>query len=418
MPPRKRAKKNTGEAVPVRAPDVTKPVSASAPAPKKAPAVSTAKKAAAVPTEKKAVTAPDLKSVSGAPEPSGVKAVSASAPVAKKHPTPASASVAADAKGGKKGSSVPEKEPEKAGVKRKARAPRLPIFEDVWREVFLAGTEWDQLADVGKIDWDFEHLDDALNEEGELEGKPVHLFGATEPQLLMKDEKDTRGSVISVPVIVAVVSSRPPPATIGIKSVQRAEEEIIPMAQLKMGWHPHTPENVETMRRYRPNVHVLKCETRRARLRNMNEAAVHKYDYVLPYIIRPGQEEDITLDTNVQVLADLEGLKVPLMCEYDFELDDLEEFVEKEIEENELDTKKHTEALKTAIKETVRATKLKYKAEREARKKRIDDIPKEDRLAIQNMKLYKFYPANEWPDVSGIKARFINRYYGQADKIL
>lgn len=269
---------------------------------------------------------------------------------------------------------------------------------------------------VYDVDWEFDHLDEMLN-DGDLVDKNVHLFGATEPQLLMRDENDKKGHVIPVPVIVAVVCDVPPPATVGIKSVQRSEEEIIPMSNLRMGWHAYAPENVALNRRFKPKVHVLKCNERRARLRNMSEADAHKYDYVLPYFIKPDQVDTGDENTNVQVLADLEGRAAPLMLEFDYEMDDFKEFVTETLEENDLDAEKHTEPLKNAIREAVKATKLKYKAEREARQKMVDAIPKEDREAIKKMKLLKFYPENEWPDVSKIKSKFINRYYGHATEI-
>ncbi len=138
----------------------------------------------------------------------------------------------------------------KSTVSRKRPLPKEE-YEDVWEHVYLAGTEWSQIEEVQQEEWDFEHLDDALT-YGELSSKMVHLFGATEPQLIMRDEEDVKGSIIPVPVIIAVESARPPPSTIGIKSVQRTEEEIIPMSSLKMAWHPHVPDNLTGSRRFNP----------------------------------------------------------------------------------------------------------------------------------------------------------------------
>jgi hypothetical protein len=305
---------------------------------------------------------------------------------------------------------------------RKARAPPPPPeYEEVWRDVYLSGTEWEQQRQVLEYDWDFSHLDEALT-SGALKDAPmVHLFGASEPQLVVASEDDTAGSVIPIPVIVAVVSTRPPPAVVGIKSVQRAEEEIIPMANIRMGWHARPPDNAPKRNAPKATLFVLKCTERRARLRNMDEEAVHKYDYVLPYIIRPGQNDEDAPDTNVQVLVDkLEDQTNPVMLEFDYEMDDLDEFVAELIEEQELDAAKHTEPMKTAIRAAVTAQKLKYKAEKEARKARLDDISPEERESIAGMKLYKFYPSNEeekYPDVTGHKSKYINRYYGQADML-
>lgn len=291
------------------------------------------------------------------------------------------------------------------------------MYEEVWKEVYLAGTEWDQMKDVYAIDWDFDHLDDALN-EGDLANKKVHLFGCTEPQLLRRDEKDDKGTVIPIPVIVAVVCDSSPPATVGIKSVQRATEEIVPMTELRMSWQPYAPPNVSHRPTFKPLIYVLTCTQRKARLRNMGEEDVHKYDYVLPYFLNPEKVDDVDENTVVQVLADLEGQQAPLMCEFDYEMDDLAEFVEETLKLQELDEDKHGEPLKKSIREAVRATKLKYKSERLDRQKRIDAIPEEEKDAIKSMKLIKFYPSNEWPDVSSVKSRFINRYYGQASEVL
>lgn len=305
----------------------------------------------------------------------------------------------------------------KVTVAVKRRPHVQPEYDEVWKDVYLAGTEWDQVKMVYDIDWDFDHLDEALT-DGDLAGKKVHLFGCTEPQLVKRDEKDEKGDVIPIPVIIAIVSEAAPPSMIGLKSVQRTEEEIVPMSKFRMGWHAYTPDNVSHRRRFKPNVFVLKCNERRARLRNMQEAAVHAYDYVLPYFVNPSNVEEVDEDTIVQVLADLDGRPVPLMLEFDYELDELPEFLEEQIKENDLDPAKHTEPLKRSITDAVKATKRKYRAEKEARKKRLDEISPEDKEAIKKMKLLKFYPQNDWPDISQIKSKFVNRYYGHATELL
>ncbi len=74
--------------------------------------------------------------------------------------------------------------------------------------------------------------------------------------------------------------------------------------------------------------------------------------------------------------------------------------------------------LKTAIDDQVRATKAQIQGGEGGAKKRIDDIPREDRDAMKEMRILKFYPQNEWPDVSKIKSKYVNRYYGQANIVL
>ncbi|PXF46867.1 hypothetical protein BWQ96_03396 [Gracilariopsis chorda] len=299
---------------------------------------------------------------------------------------------------------------------RTSRKPTRPVYTEVWKEVYLAGTEWDQINGVYKEQWDFDHLDESLT-DGDLSGKKVHLFGATEPQLIMVDEDDTKGEVVPIPIIVAVVSDVAPPSTVGLKSVQRTTEDIVPMSKLRISWQAYAPPNVAFRAKFKPNVYVLKCNQRFVSLKPKGEEAVHKYDYVLPYFFHPDKQEDDTVDTVVQVLVELEGRQTPLMCEFDYELDELDEFVEETVRDNELDKEKHVEPLKTYIRESVRNMKMRHKAEKEEKKRRIDEMSKEELEGIRNMKLIKFYPQNEWPDVSKVKSRFINRYYGHASEI-
>lgn len=313
--------------------------------------------------------------------------------------------------------SVKKGTPSKNSVKqRRTRGSHArPIYDDVWKQVYLAGTEWDQLQLVYNVDWEFEHLDDALT-DGDLAGKTVYLFGSTEPQLLKMNDKDENGEVVPVPVIIAVVSDMEAPNKIGLKSVQKAEEEIVPMSDLRMSWQPLQPGNLGFTRVFKPTVHVMKCNERRARLRNMNEEAVHRYDYVLPYFFNPDAQDDVDVKTEVDVLIDLEGRQAPLMCQFDFELDDLDEFVEEQVTQNELDAGS-TGVIKKAIQDTVKAAKLKAKQQKEDRKKGLEKISAGELQAIRNTKLIKFYPLNEWPDISGIKSKYINRYYGQAHEL-
>ncbi|KAI5418452.1 hypothetical protein KIW84_042909 [Lathyrus oleraceus] len=88
------------------------------------------------------------------------------------------------------------------------------------------------------IKWNFSNLENAFEEGGLLSGKKVYLFGCTEPQLVMHKQEN---KVICIPIVVAVVSPFPPSDKIGISSIQREAEEIIPMKQMKMDWVPYIP---------------------------------------------------------------------------------------------------------------------------------------------------------------------------------
>ncbi|GFY80300.1 hypothetical protein Acr_01g0001090 [Actinidia rufa] len=254
-----------------------------------------------------------------------------------------------------------------------------PRQEDLWQQVFPVGTEWDQLDLVYQYKWNFSNLENAFEEGGELHGQNVYLFGCTEPQLVFfKGE----GKVTCIPVVVAVVSPFPPSDKIGINSVQREAEEIVPMKQMKMDWVPYIPlEN-------------------RAGLRHMKIDRVKKFEYCLPYFYQPLQEDELEQSTIVQILFPAEP---PVFCEFDWELDELEEFADNLVKEDLAEDQK--DAFKDFVKEKVREGKKANREAREARKKALQEMSEETKAAFQNMKFYKFYPVPtpDTPDVSNVK---------------
>lgn len=304
--------------------------------------------------------------------------------------------------------SKPESEPEFFPDKRN--------LEDLWKQVFPVGTEWDQLDQVYQYKWNFSNLEDAFEEGGELYGQKVYLFGCTEPQLVFfRDE----GKVTCIPVVVAVVSPFPPSDKIGINSVQREAEEIVPMKHMKMDWVPYIPleDRDAQVERLKSQIFILSCKQRRAGLRHLKLERVKKFEYCLPYFYQPLQEDELEQSTIVQIIFPAEAK--PIFCEFDWELDELEEFTDKLIEEEELSADQK-DAFKDFVREKVREGKKANREAREARKKALEEMSEETKAAFQNMKFYKFYPVPtpDSPDVSQVKSPFINRYYRKAHKVL
>ncbi|TYJ04448.1 hypothetical protein E1A91_A12G092900v1 [Gossypium mustelinum] len=285
-------------------------------------------------------------------------------------------------------SSKPQPQPEYFEDKRN--------LEDLWKAAFPVGTEWDQLDSVYQFNWNFSNLEEAFEEGGKLYGKKVYLFGCTEPQLVLYKGEN---KVICIPVVVAVVSPFPPSDKIGINSVQREAEEIVPMKQMKMDWVPYIPlEN-------------------RVALKQMNIDCLKKYEYCLPYFYQPLKEDELEQSTEVQIIFPAE--QKPVFCEFDWELDELDEFTDQLIEADELDKDKK-DAFKEFVKEKVREAKKVNRQAREARKKALEEMSEETKAAFENMRFSKFYPipTPDTPDVSNVKAPFINRYYGKAHEVL
>ncbi|KVH92233.1 hypothetical protein Ccrd_005745 [Cynara cardunculus var. scolymus] len=276
--------------------------------------------------------------------------------------------------------SKPESEPEYFDEQRD--------LEDLWKQVFPVGTEWDQLDLLSEYKWNFSNL------EGQ-------------------------SKVTCIPVVVAVVSPFPPSDKIGINSVQRESEEILDMKQMKMDWVPYIPlgKRGSSVERLKSQIFILSCVQRRAGLKHLKLDRVKKFEYCLPYFYHPFKEDETEQSTIVDIMYPVEPK--PVVCEFDWEMDELEEFANELIAAEEL-SEDQKDAFKEFVREKVREGKRANREAREKRRKAREEMSQEKVAAFQNMRFYKFYPVatTDTPDVSNVKSPFINRYYGKAHQVL
>ncbi|KAG6537320.1 hypothetical protein ZIOFF_002407 [Zingiber officinale] len=311
-----------------------------------------------------------------------------------------------------------EEDPQKEPKKRRVKVPETETeyfaekrnLEDLWQAAFPVGTEWDNMDKLREINWCFSNLESAFEEGGELHGKTVYIFGSTEAQMLNVNGQE---KVVLVPIVVAVDSPIPPSDKIGVKSVQREKEEVIPMKTMKMAWVPYIPldDRLSQVDRLKSQIFTMACTQRRSALKHLRIERVKQYDYCLPYLqpLKADEDED---DTVVNIMFPLEP---PIVCDYDWEMDEIEEFTDNLIEEETLPEDKKDE-FKEYVKEQVRERRKEQRQAKEARKKVIEDMDPKTREAMENMKFYKFYPVqtSDAPDISRVKVPYINRYYGKA----
>uniref|UniRef100_A0A0E0PF72 Inositol-pentakisphosphate 2-kinase IPK1 n=2 Tax=Oryza TaxID=4527 RepID=A0A0E0PF72_ORYRU len=294
--------------------------------------------------------------------------------------------------------------------------PEKRNLEDLWLSAFPVGTEWENIDKIKEFNWNFENLEHdirfpvgeqkALEEGGELYGKTVYLFGSTEPQLL---EVNGESKIVLIPIVVAVDCPFPPSDKIGINSVQRENEEIVPMKAMKMAWVPYVPleDRLSRIDSLKTKIFTLGCTQRRSALRHLKTERVKLFDYCMPYYmpLNPPEDED---DTVVNIIYPLEP---PIVCDFDWEMDDYEDFADEKVKDEVL-PEDEKEKFKEFIKERVRERKRELKQAKEARKKAIDDMDPKVKEAFENIKFYKFYPVKtpDTPDVSNVKGRGICRF--------
>ncbi|RXH75722.1 hypothetical protein DVH24_039421 [Malus domestica] len=126
----------------------------------------------------------------------------------------------------------------------------------------------------------------------------------------------------------------------------------------------------------------------KAALKHMKIERLKKLEYCLPYFYQLFKEDELEQSTEVPIMFPGEPKPVRVYCEFDWELDELEEFTDNLIEEEELSADQKDE----------------FKA-RETRRKAIEEMSEEAKTAFENMRFYKFYPVHtpDTPDISIVK---------------
>lgn len=279
-------------------------------------------------------------------------------------------------------------------------------LEDLWKASFPVGTDA-----LPGLNWDFKHLEEALEEGGFLHGKKVYVLGFAEPQHCL--DKDQEYFFVNVPTVVVIDSTTEPSKELAIKSIQSASEEGA--ITTRTGWVPYIPleERDRQVEKTISRIFTLFCNNRRA-ARDKKEERVQNFEYCLPYNFSDSEEDDPEeCSTEVYIMFSSDP---PVTCLFDWEFDDLEEFADAMIKFEGLSPEVKDE-FKELVKDRVRVGK---KAHQQARDRRaVEKIRRvTTRQASENMKLYKFYPKNsEDLDTNMIKSPFIDRFYGNAHQV-
>ncbi|PIA24998.1 hypothetical protein AQUCO_13500015v1 [Aquilegia coerulea] len=305
--------------------------------------------------------------------------------------------------------------------------PEKRKMDDLWKSMFLVGTEWHTMESLYNCNWDFSNLENAFEEEngGLLYGKRVYLFSYTEG---LTDTINCKA--INVPVVVAVVSPFPPSDKIAVCSVQLATEEIISMKKMKMDWIPYVPLayrdkqasveyrlNAKSKESSLPQIFVLSCTETTADLRNLELESHRKYEYCVPYYYNPLVDNNQKISTCVDIVFPAEP--APVFYEYDWEDYDLEIVVDELVDREELSGEDQIGEFRNFVRQKVREAKRANREAEEARKKAIEEMDEETKAAYSNIKIYKIYPLNtpEFPPLPN-KTLQINRFYGKADEYI
>ncbi|KAF9613621.1 hypothetical protein IFM89_009447 [Coptis chinensis] len=301
-------------------------------------------------------------------------------------------------------------------------------MEDLWKTIFLVGTEWDQFYRLSVQMELFKFRTQCLPVYGEEKVIliPLVVAGNCYLRFSLLLIKLVACNTVQEILMGLVVSPFPPSDKIGINSVQMEPEEIVPMNQMKMDWVPYIPLAYKDSQvdRLKSQIFILSCTQGRyyclhfashgfcvpvlsvinlvlAALRNLEKERIKKYKYCLPYFYQPFKEDEFEQSTVVDFFFPAEPPVISRTTINNNRVVD-EKVTSGDIIEDQKDD------FKNFVREKVKEAKNANREAKEARKKAVEEMSEDTKTAYDSMRFYKFYPVQspDTPDVSSVKVYF------------
>lgn len=299
------------------------------------------------------------------------------------------------------------------------------LGHQIWMQLFFLGTELDHYDEIYAHPWLFPELGEDASQGGELydmllTGRRVKLFGVVEP-------KNIDGRLYLVPIVCAVSADIDIPALVGVKSVQKETEDVLPFEQMHLSYK-HIVVGPPGARKRSRQIY-LECLTWDRRLDSRKNLTVHEanlYQYGNVYLFNPKEAK-----------ADLASRSPPEDAEVDVtldgktthtiygEYDDLKQYAVETILRNFMPEGTVEDAipprsLQSVMKQfqaALESTKKAFKEYRSMIKEKIDSCTPEYVAGIEGMKMIKYYPYLEYENISMTTNTLINRFFGRATSV-
>ena len=212
----------------------------------------------------------------------------------------------------------------------------------------------------------------------------------------------------------------------------RGAEDVRSLKALKMDWVPYfiNPANTDVNGKKKrrstkisSKIYFLSCLQRKQSIKRMVNAKdkidtdreltkLKDYEYAIPYVWIPKNHENEDYETSVNVIESLGGKG--LTFEFDWEMDDLKDFVTDLLKANDLE-ESFREQVVDIIKGKVNQAKAAIREKKLKTKEKLEKMTPEVIEALNTLKCYKFYPQNK--DTKIEQTNFINRFYGKATNV-
>lgn len=302
---------------------------------------------------------------------------------------------------------------------------RLRTIQDMkdidWHDLPFVGIEFSAIEDIYKQPFSFPHLTREL-QEGILSKRPypIYLFQGAQP--CWSDREQT---MRNVPYIVAVDCAVPPPDKLVYHTLQLAKHEVIDMksqpSYARYEWIPYIPlkiRNESGVDRLPVQCFILGWTGRGAQFQNMQEADVHKIEFLHPYVLLPQEVEK--MEAPVVTCVDFEwtheGKKYQIV--FDKEIDRLATYIPEFLEDNQLQGQVAEEVIKEQLQKAFREKRAQEESAFQRIKDEVAKLSPEQQQALREMKTYKFYPHHPELVIEAFVDDGINPYFGKASQVL
>ncbi len=307
-----------------------------------------------------------------------------------------------------------------ANAERRRLRQIQQLKEIDWRELPFVGIEFSAIESIYAQPFAFPHLAREL-QEGELanRGHPIYLFQGAQP--CWSDKEQT---MRNVPYIVAIDCAVPPPNKLVYHTLQLAKHDVIDMKSqpsfARYEWRPYIPDAVRQEGNYEKTpvqCFVLGWSGRGAQFSNMQEADVHRIEFLHPYVLLPQVVEK--MEAPVVTCVDFEwtheGKKYQIV--FDKEIDRLATFLPEFVEDNQL-TEAAEEPLKEALQNAFKQKRATEEAGFRAMQEEIAVMAPETQEALRGLRTFKFYPYHPELIIAPFVDDQINPYFGKATRVL
>mmetsp|Transcript_23110 Transcript_23110/g.35657 ORF Transcript_23110/g.35657 Transcript_23110/m.35657 type:complete len:351 (-) Transcript_23110:130-1182(-) len=264
-----------------------------------------------------------------------------------------------------------------------------------WKDIFILGENPGKINQLYREhEFDFSHL------TGEVE-----FLLKTNPKknafLFAVSEFAAANTPVVVVNVILMEKGYSPPEYVGIASVQKEKEEILPFQDPSLQLYWDKVKHIS-------GVYILQC--RRGRVTRSSERIL---EYALLYSTMPSKWEKEVKDETCIATFTFQGITM----EYNKALNSLRDFIPRFCDDHGLNEEDHKNGLKEAMKAAFVKARADALNEKEAEYNKRFASRGYTKDVLNSVKVIKVYP-QDIRISAAMKSPYVNRYFGNADKIV